>query len=59
MAASPGTDGDDATCQAVYDTAATVIVGTLATEANVGDVLTNDWNEPVRLNTLKCYVVGS
>lgn len=59
VAGSPGTDVDNVTCQVLYDTAATVVAGTLATEANVVDVLTSDRNEPVTLNPFKCYVVGS
>jgi hypothetical protein len=53
-----GVDVNKIKCQAFYDTAATIIAGTFATEANGGDVLTSDKNNPVTLNAFKCSVVA-
>jgi hypothetical protein len=51
-----GADVNKVKCQAFYDTAVTIIVGTFATKANGGDVLTRDKNRPVMLNAFKCTV---
>ena len=56
--ASPGVDLNKVKCQAFYDTAATIIAGSFATEENGGDVLTSDRNHPVTLNAFKCAVIA-
>jgi hypothetical protein len=56
IVAAQGADVNKVNCQAFYDTAATIIAGTFATEANGGVLLTSDRNNPVTLNAFKCTV---
>lgn len=52
-----GADPNKIKCQAYWDTAATTVAGTFATEANGGDILTMDRNNPATFNAFKCSVV--
>jgi hypothetical protein len=58
IVAAQGADVNKIKCQAFYDTSATIIAGTFATEANGGDVLTSDRSNPVTLNAFECSVVA-
>jgi hypothetical protein len=56
IVAAQGANVNNVKCQAFYDTSATIIAGTFATEANGGDVLTTDRNNPVTVNAFICTV---